>query len=449
MKALAEILVGLGWKVAGSDLAQPSPAIQAMERRGLRIHHGHHVQHIGQGVDVVVYSPAVSAENPERQSAASLGIPQLSYTQMLGWLMQSRTGVCIAGTHGKSTTTAMTACILRDAGLAPSAVFGAELCGSGLSGWAGAGEHFVVESCEFKKSFLDLSPRIAAVLNVEPDHFDCFSDFAATRQAFEEFVAKLPADGVLVARGDSEATQQVARTSPARVVTFSDQPGSDWWAADVRPVVGGNRFRVFYRGDYYAEITLQVPGLHNVQNALAAIAIAEQAGVKTVDIRESLGDFRGVKRRFESVGTWRGITLFDDYAHHPTAVQATLKAARERAGRRKLWCIFQPHQISRTRALMAEFAQSFGDANETLIVPVFAAREQFAANEPEMTSAELALKIGQSGTKARFSASLDRIIATVDDEVRPGDVLVTMGAGDINRVHHEFARQLRRHRPAG
>jgi UDP-N-acetylmuramate--alanine ligase len=445
----ATTLVGLGWKVAGSDLAAATPAMQAMERRGLRIHQGHQLDYVARDVDVVVYSPAVGAENPERKSAEALGIPQMSYSQMLGWLMARRTGISIAGTHGKSTTTAMTACLLRDAGLSPSAVFGAELCSTGQSGWAGSGEHFVVESCEYKKSFLDLSPKIAAVLNVESDHFDCFSDFAETQAAFVEFVAKLPADGLLLARGDSESAMQVARTSPAKVTTFSDQEGSDWWAADVRPITNGSRFRAFFRGDFFAEITLQAPGQHNVQNALAAIALAAHAGAKAADIRESLAEFRGVKRRFEPVGTWRGITLFDDYAHHPTAVQATLKAARDRAGKRKLWCVFQPHQVSRTRALMADFAQSFGDADETVIAPVFAAREKFDANEPELTSAELAVKIGQQGGRARFCTSLDRIIATVEDDVRPGDVLVTMGAGDINRVHHEFARQLRRQRPAG
>lgn len=448
MKALAELLVGQGWRVSGSDVQEPGPAILAMERRGLRVHQGHHSGHLPADVDLLVYSPAVPADNAERLSAEALGIPQLSYTQMLGRLMRDQAGVSIAGTHGKSTTTAMTACILRDAGLAPSAVFGAELCGSGLSGWSGDGELFVAESCEYKRGFLDLSPRIAAILNIEADHFDCYSDVGELEQAFGEFAAKLPTDGMLLIRGDCESARSAARRTTAQVVTFSDQPGSDWWATDVRPTREGIRFRVFRGGEYLTEITLQLSGSHNVLNALAATALSVRAGASPAAIRESLAEFPGIRRRFEFCGTWRGATLYDDYAHHPTAVEATLRAARERSGDRRIWCLFQPHQVSRLRALMDDFAASFECATEVLIAPVYAAREGLST-EPAVAAAELAEKVNAHGPRARFCPSLDRILATVEDEVRPGDVLITMGAGDINRVHHEFARQLRRHRPAG
>lgn len=448
MKALAELLVGQGWRVSGSDLQEPGPAILAMQRRGLRVHAGHHSNHVAEDVDVLVYSPAVKADNPERLSAEALGIPQLSYTQMLGRLMQDRTGVCVAGTHGKSTTTAMTACILRDANKSPSVVFGAELCDSGVSGWAGDGDVFVAESCEYKRSFLDLSPTHAAILSVEPDHFDCYGDVAEMEAAFADFAALVPADGTLLVRGGCEVTARVVKNSRGRLTTFSDQPGFDWWVADLRPTSTGMRFRVFHKGEYLTEISLALSGTHNVMNALAATALTHELGVGAGDIRESLAEFSGLRRRFEACGTWRGASLFDDYAHHPTAVRATLQAARQRFGKRRIWCVFQPHQVSRTRALMNEFATSFRDANDVLMAPVYAAREGLSA-EPTLAAAELARRIASDGPRARFCPSLDQILTTLEDEVRPGDVLITMGAGDINRVHHEFARQLRRHRPAG
>ena len=445
MRALAELLVGLGCRVTGSDLQRPSAAIQAMQRRGLRFHLGHNDDHLPRDVDVVVFSPAVEPGNPERQLAAELRIPQMSYSQMLGWLMRTRVGVSVAGTHGKSTTTAMAACVLEHAGLAPSAVFGAELCGIGKSGWAGGGELFVVESCEYQRSFLDLHPRFAVVTGVEPDHFDCYRTFDETKAAFADFAAQVEPGGVLMVRGDCEAAQEAAQRAAADVLTFSLQPGSDWWAADVRPTPTGTRFRTFFRGEYVAEISLSIPGRHNVANALAAAALCSHVGAMPAAIREALQEFRGIRRRFEYVGSWRGMTLIDDYAHHPTAVATTLRTARERFGGRRIWCVFQPHQVSRTTALMREFAASFADADEVLIAPIFAARESIGPSES--TADELVRRIVDHGRKARFIPSLDRILATLDDEARPGDVLLLMGAGDIDRVHHEFARRLRRDHP--
>lgn len=448
MKALAELAVGLGWKVTGSDLQQTSPTLEAMKQRGLRVHGGHQGAYLPADVDAVVYSPAVGPENPERLCAEQRGIPQFSYSQMLGRLMRQRTGISVAGTHGKSTTTAMTAWILSEAGFEPSAVIGAELCGSGTSGWAGEGDLFIVESCEYKRSFLDLSPRHAAILGVEPDHFDCFEHFQDTQLAFAQFAARVDLDGVLVVRADCPAAMEACKSAAADVETFSLDPGSDWWAADIRQTRAGLRFRVFRRGDYFTEITLQIPGTHNVLNALAATALAYAAGATAFDVRESLREFPGIRRRFEYLGSWRGVTLIDDYAHHPTAVRATLDAARQEFGSRRIWCAFQPHQVSRTRPLIDEFARSFAAADQVLIAPVYAARES-VIGEPVTVAQELASRIGSRGVHARFCTSLDQIIATLDHEARPGDVLVTMGAGDVNRVQHEFTRRLQRHHSAG
>jgi len=448
MKALAELLVGLGWKITGSDTCEPNPTLRAMQERGLRVHSGHDDLYLPSDFDVLVYSPAVGPDNPERRAAVQRGICQMSYSQMLGHLMRDRIGVSIAGTHGKSTTTAMAATILSDSNLSASAVVGAELCGRNKSGWAGTGEHLVVESCEYQRSFLDIRPRLAAILSIEPDHFDCYTTFDEMRAAFARYAEQVEDGGVLLIPSRCSLSAEAARGTQAELVTFSDQPGADWWATDPRATATGTRFRVFFRGDYFSEINLAVPGRHNVLNALAAIAVSHHAGASADEVRTSLQGFVGIRRRFERLGSWRGVTLIDDYAHHPTAIRATLETAREIFGRRRIWCAFQPHQVSRTQTLLNEFSQSFELADEILVLPVYAARENLR-DEPTMVSQELASRAGIEGRSARFCGSLDRVVTTLEDEARPGDVLITMGAGDIDQVQHEFARRLQRHRAAG
>lgn len=452
MKALAELLVGLGWKVTGSD-ARASETLDRMRQSGLKVFAGHDDAALPPVVDVLAYSPAVGPENSERAEAAHRGLPQLSLSEMLGAVMATRTGVAVTGTHGKSTTSAMVATVLRRAGLGPSAAFGAELCGSGRSGWAGAGDLFVVEGCEYRRNFLALRPTHAAILNVEADHFDCFAGLGEVKAAFGEFASLLPARGTLVVRGDCPAAAEAAARSAARLVTFSAEPGGDYWAADLRPAEGGTRFRVFRRGEYLAEMTLRVPGVHNVTNALAAAALCCELGVAPYDIREGLWEFRGIRRRFESVGTWRGRVLIDDYAHHPTAVRTVLEAARQQFPGRSVCCAFQPHQVSRTVALLPEFAASLALADRVLLAPIYAAREpsggEAGAPDASETLRRLADAVAATGRPVRRLPSLDDLPDAVDHDTRPGDVLVTMGAGDIDRVHHEFSRRLRRNHAAG
>jgi UDP-N-acetylmuramate--alanine ligase len=445
MNALAAVLLDLGWSITGSDLHPSEELCHKLRLRGVQVCQGHDALHLPARTDVLVFSAAIAADNPEREAARRLQIPEMSYSRMLGDLLRSRTGVCIAGTHGKSTTAAMVASILLESGRDPSACIGAELRDLGQSGWAGGGELFVVESCEYRRSFLDLAPNCAAILSVEPDHFDCFRDFGETRDAFRQFASQVEPAGYLLVRGDSAAAVAAAQGASARVETFSLATGSDWHATDVRPTPEGTCFAAFHRDEFFAEFELRLPGRHNVLNALAAIALCHHLEVSTGDLVSSLARFRGVRRRFEERGHWRGVTLVDDYAHHPTEVEATLKAARERFGRRRLWCVFQPHQVSRTRALFQEFAESLALADELLIAPVYTARETPDARA-EFVAKELAIAIAAAGGRARFCADLDRIMATLDDEARPGDVVMTVGAGDIDRVHHEFTRRFQRNR---
>lgn len=447
MKALAELLAGLGWKISGSDQSAPEAIVAALARRGLVVQAGHNVRYLPDDADVLVYSPAIGPENAERRRALQMGIPQFSYSQMLGALMKGRRGVCIAGTHGKSTTTAMTGWILSVAGFAPSVVIGAEVREAGVSGWSGAGEHFVVESCEFQRSFLDLSPRYAAILGVEPDHFDCFAQFDETIAAFAAFAQKVPASGRLLVPAGCQASKAATIAAAAPIETFAVEEAADWQADDVRPTREGTRFRVFYRGDFVAEIALRIPGRHNVANALAASALAHSAGAPCAAIREALAEFPGICRRFEPVGSWRGVALIDDYAHHPTAIGAVLATARERFPNRRLWCVFQPHQVSRTRALFADFAHSLSAADRVLVLPVFAARED-VHDEPLEASRELAAEVATESGPAQFEAGVEPARAVLEQELEPGDVLITMGAGDVGNVHRALTRRMHRHHPA-
>ena len=447
MKALAELLIGLRWNVTGSDLECPTEKISSLQQRSLRIHQGHDARFLPPDTDVLIYSPAIGHDNPERITAAKRKIPQLSYSQMLGQLMQTRLGISIAGTHGKSTTTAMVACILTDAGKSPSAIVGAEICGRNVSGWAGDGDLFVVESCEYQRNFLDLSPRCAVILGIEPDHFDYYQNLADMQEAYSEFMAAVPTEGCLIVRKDCPTSIAAAQSSIAPVLTFGPSSDADWWATDVRRTETGSRFRVFYRRKFFTEISLQIPGRHNVNNALAAVAICHHLGVSAQTVHNSLQEFRGIARRFEHVGSWRGVTLIDDYAHHPTAVKATLQTAREKFGHRRIWCAFQPHQVLRTQSLLKEFSESFTTADEVLFVPIYTARED-NTDLAKTTVCELVARMSEQGQKIRFLPSLDQLIRTLEDETLPGDVLITMGAGDIDRVQHEFTRRLQRNHSA-
>lgn len=445
MSALASMLLDLGWTLTGSDLQSDERLREAFRRRGVVMHQGHDSAHLSRQSRLLIHSAAIAADNPERKAARRRNIPDLSYSQMVAELMRSRDGLCIAGTHGKTTTSAMAAAILLESGREPSACLGGEICDLGKSGWAGDGKLFVVESCEYQRSFLNFSPVSAVILNIEPDHFDCFANFGETCDAFRSFAEGISSSGILLVKGDDPAALEASKAATARVETFSLSSDADWQASNVRTAANGTSFSVLYHGSRLFECSLRLPGRHNILNALAAISLCFHQGLSAAEIASALAQFGGVRRRFEQKGFWRGATLIDDYAHHPTEIRATLRAARQRFGRRRLWCVFQPHQISRTEALFAEFAESFVLADEVLLAPVYAARESSNARASTLAR-DLAVAIASDGVRARFCADLDRISATLDDEARPGDVVMTMGAGDIDRVHHEFTRRVQRNR---
>ena len=387
MRSLGEVLAARGWLLTGSDTAAACEL--GISRRVIAIHAGHRPDNVPRDADLVIHSAAVTLNNPERVRADDLGIPQCSYPQMLGKLMHERRGLAIAGTHGKSTVAAMTAAILCQAGLDPTVVAGGTPLGSDSGGRHGAGEWMVAEACEYRRHFLELSPEIAVVLNIEPDHFDCYASQTDLEDAFARFVRRVPPGGLVLSNADCPATQRIAAGLACRHASFGLSPAAHWRAVLLDQRDGRYAFQVTRCGKGVCRIVLRVPGRFQVYNALAAAAAAWEAGASAAHIQAGLNDFGGLWRRLETVADRRGVTLIDDYAHHPTEVAATLAALRQAYPGRPVWCVFQPHQASRTHRLLDEFAASLQNADCVAIASVFRARES-PDERPSATAADLA-----------------------------------------------------------
>jgi len=529
MQSLAGVLLGRGWSLSGSDLTAADD--RWLREAGVELFGTHEAEHVDERVDVLVHSDAIGPETPERMRARELGIKELSYPAALGQLMQGELGLAVAGTHGKSTTTAMAGQILEAAGLEPTVVFGAcylgagqrpgtphprplsrkgrgefvahprpfsdstelaevhkgrgesagrpQLCSGELAevplplGEDGRrpGEGFslehtnsphpsaplppspggrrkssadrpvLVEACEFRSNFLHLAPWFAAVLNVEPDHFDCFPDLAAVEAAFARFVARIEPEGCLLANADCASTRRVMLAARCRAETFGSGASADWQATEVDVERGYRSFTLRHQGQELGRVALRVPGQHQVQNALAAAALAWWAGAEAEAICRGLGSFAGLERRLECRGTWGGVTLIDDYAHHPTELRAALSTVRACYPGRRLWCIFQPHQALRTRCLLDELARSLENADRIAVAEVFRARE--GSEQPgEATAAELAGRIAVASEDVLNFHAPQAILEHIAQAVVPGDVVLVAGAGDIRKVTDGLAQRL-------
>lgn len=431
LSAIARVLMEQGTLVSGSDLVL-SPAAEALARDGAQVYIGHRAEHVA-GADVVIASSAVREDNPELRAARAAGIPVLHRAEVLGRMMEGHIGIAVAGTHGKTTTTAMVATILWEAGLSPTFIVGGTLVGWGVNARAGGGPHFVVEADEYDRTFLGLSPQVAVVTNVEHDHPDCYPTFADFRAAFAEFVARIAPGGLLVACGDHPVARELGEERAAKggaVVFYGLKKGAVWTARQVHSnPSGGTDFAVVRAGRTLGEVRLRVPGRHNVFNALAALAVTDYLGVPFPTARSALEGFRGVGRRFEIKGEAEQVIVVDDYAHHPTEIRATLSAARERFPGRAVWAVWQPHTYSRTKALLEDFARAFDHADHVLILPIYAAREQDTLG---VSSADVLARM--THPDARLVGSREEAVALLGAEVRPGDVVLTLGAGDGDRV---------------
>ncbi len=436
MSALAELLVGRGKRVTGSDV-KSSPIVERLEGMGVRVNVGHAGESVI-GADLVVATSAARSDNPELLEAQRRGIPVVKRAELLGWLMSDSYGLAVAGTHGKTTTTGMLAFVLHQAGLDPTALIGGEPLDFPSHGLLGGSPYLVAEADEFDRSFLQLWPKVAIITSVEADHLDCYTDLEDIVRTFAEFASRVPEDGLLVTCADDPVLGNMALAVPRESYGFA--PKADWRITEAVPVAPfGTRFSFETPTGGRCECNLQLSGRHYALNAVAAIAAAAHVGVDPDRAAAILGAFRGTRRRFELVGEAAGVTILDDYAHHPTAVQATLRAARERHPG-QIWCVFQPHTVNRTEKLLAEFAKAFADADRVLVLPIYhpAGREEGEA----VNSRDLVTRMRHPG--ARFVGGLPEAALVLESEVARGDLVITMGAGDVFKVGEHVLGRLKK-----
>jgi UDP-N-acetylmuramate--alanine ligase len=436
ISAIARVLLEQGCTVTGSDLHM-SPVAQALQDSGAEVFVGHDASQVGD-VDALLISSAIPATNPEIVEAKRRGIPVYKRSEFLGQLMADKLGIAVAGTAGKTTTTSMLVWILDQAGLDPTFIVGGVIDDLRTNARAGQGRHFVIEADEYDRMFLGLKPTIGAITSLEHDHPDCYPTFAEMQQAFEQFIDLVPADGLVVGCGDHPAVAALLEGRGSAVQTCGLGSENDWYTTEVWPNrLGGHDFEVCHDKSCWECARLRVPGLHNVQNALVALVIADWLGVEKKTICRALATFSGVGRRFQVLGQAGGVTVIDDYGHHPVKIRATLLAARARYGQRPLWAVFQPHTYSRTRALWDEFTACFAQADHVIVLDVYAAREKDTLG---VEAANLAADMDHPDARhiPSFDAAADYIVAHVEPEA----VVITLSAGDGNEVGRQLLEKL-------
>jgi UDP-N-acetylmuramate--alanine ligase len=434
MSAIAQVLHERGEAVTGSDLTS-SVYAENLERAGVKVMYGHRPENVDEA-DVVVVSSAIPASNPEVVEARRRGIPVLRRNSFLGELTAGWRTIAVAGTHGKTTTTGLIAWLLDRGGRAPGFIVGGMLSNFGTNARAGSGAEFVIEADEYDRAFLGLHPAIAVVTSVEHDHPDLFPTPADYLQAFRAFVDQ--AQEALIVCFDDPNAATLARSGLERT-TYGLTAGADWHAEEIRSnQAGGSDFLVLRRDQVVGLVRTRLPGLHNIRNALAAVAAADRCGVDFSTIQGAIADFRGTQRRFETLGAAGGVTVIDDYAHHPTEIKATLSAARSLYPEADLWAVFQPHTFSRARAFLEAFGGAFGDADHVIVTEIFASRE---APDPSMTGELVARNV--SHPDVRFIPDLGEAARALEAVVRPGSVVVTLSAGDGNLVGKQLLQALK------
>ena len=437
MSGLAEILMKEGFTVSGSDNKESS-LTDHLTDKGAVIFYGQKASNIIDGINVVVYTAAIHEDNEEFMEAKRQGLPMLSRAELLGQLMTNYdTPIAVSGTHGKTTTTSMLSHIFLARDMDPTISVGGILKAIHGNIRVGSSGLFVTEACEYTNSFLHFFPKISVILNIDADHLDFFKDLDDIRHSFRLFAELLPEDGTLVINGDIENLSYITDGLACRVVTFGREASLDYSASDIQYDEQGNAsFDLIRHGIPSGHVTLSVGGEHKVYNALSAIAVADLLGVSAETIQEGLLSFHGTDRRFEYKGEFNGITVIDDYAHHPTEIEATLKSAAHYP-HRELWCIFQPHTYTRTKALFDEFAQALSHTDHLILADIYAARETDTLG---ISSEQLARAAASYGCDAIYLPSFDEIEKYVRDHCQSGDLLITMGAGDVVNIGEDLLK---------
>ena len=430
MSGLAEILRRDGYEVSGSDDMR-SPVTDRLESIGIDVAIPNAAQNIADDVDLVVYTAAVKADNPEFMAAVTKGKTMLERAALLGVILQGYShAICVAGTHGKTTATSLMSEIALDAGLDPTISIGGHMVRDGMNYRVGNSSYFILEACEYSNSFHHWHPYLGIILNIDADHLDFFGSFEGVVKSFRRFAENIRPGGALVILADTPGFDDVTRDLPCQVVTFGESAGD----YQVRNVIyddfGRPAFDIVKDGNFLAAVSLPLPGQYNMLNALATFAAACQLGIAPEVAAKALTSAKGVKRRFESKGVYNGATVIDDYAHHPTEIQACLAAARKgvKGANNKLICLFQPHTYSRTKNLLSEFSTSFDQADRVLLLPIFPSREAF---DPTISSLDLERGIKAAGGHVTHANNFDEAVAFLQRELTPGDLLITLGAGDV------------------
>ena len=440
MRALAQVLMDRGALVSGSDM-RPGAAVDRLAAQGATIAIGQQEENLGADRELVVYSAAIHEQNPELLAARRRGLEVVKYSHMLGRLMVGHAGIAVAGTHGKSTTTAMVAYALRSAGADPSFIVGATVDQLGGPSGVGAGRHFVAEACEFDRSFLNLRPSCAAILNIEEDHLDCYADLDAIVEAFRAFSSLIPPEGVLVVNGDDAEALDAARQAACDVQTFGFAESCRWRGADEKARRGCFDMDVLLDDRPYCRLALSIPGRHNAYNALAAVALLHHAGLAPEQTATAINTFAGARRRQTFKGCARGVNVVDDFAHHPTEITATLRAIREQYSSQRLLCVFQPHQHSRTRFLLKDFARSFSPADEVIVPDIYFVRDS-EEEKDHISSKDLVSQIRLNGGTAQYRETFEEIVEHLKQSLSPGDTVITMGAGNVWEIADDIVHWL-------
>ena len=437
MSGLAEILASRGHQVSGTDVKETA-VTKHLQSLGIHINFGHRAENITDDITLVVYTAAIHDDNPELRAAHEKGIRIMDRAHLLGQIMDEyHDSVAVSGTHGKTTTTSMVSEILLAAEKDPTITVGGILPTIGSNLRIGNSPYFVAEACEYFDSFLQFNPFIAIILNVESDHLDYFKTLENIRRSFHAFAQRVPDKGLLVISEKIDHVEELTDGLTCHVETFGLSEKANWRAENiVHEANGRNSFDVYHNSAFFTTIHLHIPGEHNITNALAAIAASAFLGAAPEDCVKGLHHYTGTERRFQLKGKKDGITVIDDYAHHPTEIKAALAAAQN-VQHNTTWCVFQPHTFSRTRFLFDEFGEAFGDADEIIIADIFAARE---TDDGNVSAAQLAERIAQTGKSARYVGDFAAIEAYLREHCKSGDLLMTVGAGDVYKIGENFLK---------
>lgn len=429
MSAFAELLHSTGFTISGSDTKE-SKITKHLEALGITILYGQKASNITTNIDLVVYTAAISADNPEFLAAKEANIPLMDRAEMVGQVMKNyETPIAVSGTHGKTTTTSMVSHIFLAAKKDPTISVGGILKAIHGNLRIGKSGNFITEACEYTNSFLKFSPKISIILNIEEDHMDFFKDIHDIRASFTKFAHKLPDDGSLIINAQIDQYEEITKDLTCNIITYGFDKETNTFAADniIFNDNGFGTYDLYHNGEFETHVELSVVGMHNVSNSLAAIATAYCANIPVDIAKEGLLDFKGTDRRFELKGTIGGVTIIDDYAHHPTEIKATLEAAK-RYPANSIWCVFQPHTYTRTKAFLNDFVESLSHADHIVLADIYAARE---VNPGDISSKDILKRLQDLGKDAHYFASFDEIENFLLENCTNGDLLITMGAGDV------------------